>query len=206
MIREALLLLQNEVRRYFEPLDLTGSDVMLGNVALADEEVGLQGKLLLTLVNIEEESTLKNGSRYIRNTFQNSIEAVQPAVFLNLYILFSATLPKGASEEAYKKALQRISAVVELFQFKKEFTLQNSPGFNIGDLDPRRLNELRLHPELYTLTFEQINHMWGALGGKQSPSAMYKVRLVKIQRTITEDAPLIKTIQTDATVNISATI
>src|SRR5262245_35208146 len=116
MIMEASLLLRDEVRRYFEQLGLRGADVILGNVALADEEVELQGRVLLTLVNIEEESTLKNGSRFIRNTFQNSIEAVAPAVYLNLYVLFSASLPKNAFEESYKQALRRISAVVELFQ------------------------------------------------------------------------------------------
>ena len=58
--------------------------------------------------------------------------------------------------------------------------------------------ELRLHPELYTLTFEQINHLWGSLGGKQSPFVMYKVRLVKIQSSIAEEGPVIEAIVSDA--------
>jgi hypothetical protein len=30
------------------------------------------------------------------------------------------------------------------------------------------------------MTFEQINHLWGSLGGKQVPFAMYKARLVAV--------------------------
>ncbi len=61
-------------------------------------------------------------------------------------------------------------------------------------------NELKLNIELYTLTFEQINHLWGSLGGKQVPFAMYKVRLVRIQENTRQDAPLIETIRTVETV------
>jgi hypothetical protein len=72
--------------------------------------------------------------------------------------------------------------------------VQNSPGFEPTNLNARVLTELRLHPELYTLTFEQINHLWGSLGGKQSPFVMYKVRLVKVQSLVTSEGPLIETI------------
>ena len=61
----------------------------------------------------------------------------------------------------------------------------------------RVLNEIRLVPELYTLTFEQINHLWGSLGGKQSPFVMYKIRLVRIQGRITAEAPLIESVKGD---------
>jgi len=54
---------------------------------------------------------------------------------------------------------------------------------------------MRIIMELYTLTFEQINHLWGSLGGKQVPFVMYKARLVKIQHQITEEAPLIEQIE-----------
>jgi len=33
---------------------------------------------------------------------------------------------------------------------------------------------------LYTPTFEDLNYIWGTLGGKQYPSALYKLSLVTI--------------------------
>ncbi|MNR02277.1 hypothetical protein D3C85_1181210 [compost metagenome] len=52
--------------------------------------------------------------------------------------------------------------------------------------------------ELYTLTFEQINHLWGSLGGRQVPFAMYKLRLVAIsENAIVREVPLIEEIETN---------
>ena len=51
---------------------------------------------------------------------------------------------------------------------------------------------------MYTLNFEQINHLWSILGAKYLPSVLYKVR----QLTIEEDTAdyingFIKEIQLD---------
>jgi hypothetical protein len=35
--------------------------------------------------------------------------------------------------------------------------------------------------DLFSLNFEQINHLWSTIGGKYFPSALYKVRLVTIE-------------------------
>lgn len=204
MIIEASILLRDEVRRYLlQSKDIArAADVVLGNVAALENDDSLANRVLMTLVNIEEESTLKNQRHSSRSASGNGMEFIAPPVYLNLYFLFSATLPKvlpqADDDELYERAMRRISSVIELFQSKKEFTLQNSPGFEPGGLDRGILAELRLHPALYTLTFEQINHLWGALGGRQSLSVMYKVRVVRIQSLVSEEAPLIETIQEDA--------
>lgn len=185
--------------------------VMLGNISALDSnqqgENSLNNKLVISLVNIEEESTLKNGQRFIKNPLSSGIEYIQPPVHLNLYVLISATLPNSASSDDYVRALDRLSLVIEFFQAKKSFTVKNSPQSDFLDnagneTDPLTLDinqsvreEMRLLPELYTLTFEQINHLWGSLGGKQVPFVMYKVRLVKIQGRITSEAPLIEEIE-----------
>lgn len=184
------------MRRYLlqEKVIAAPTDVVLGNIAALEDQPGLADKVLLTLVNIEEESSLKNGKHFIRNTPANGIESVSPPVYLNLYFLFSATSPQAAGDDDYQKALHRINSVIELFQSKKVFTVQNSPSFEPTNLNPRLLTELCLQPELYTLTFEQINHLWGSLGGKQSPFVMYKVRLVKVQSLTTTESPLIETV------------
>lgn len=172
-------------------------DVVLGNVAhLETDQTNLADKIVVTLVNVEEEATLKNGKHFIRNTITNGGEYGHRPVYLNLYFLFCATISSTASDDKYKQALNRLNSVIELFQSKKEFTVQNSPFFETNSLNPEVVSELRLRPELYTLTFEQINHLWGSLGGKQSPFVMYKVRLVKIQNLATQESPLIETIDT----------
>jgi len=114
-------------------------------------------------------------------------------------MLFTATLPEGDTsiDEDYRNALHRISGIIEFFQSKNVFTVQNSPRFDTKDIDVNLLADIRLLPELYTLTFEQINHLWGSLGGKQSPFVMYKFRLVKIHSRISTAVPVIDTIRND---------
>ena len=43
------------------------------------------------------------------------------------------------------------------------------------------------YPE--NLNFEQLNHLWGVLGGAYFPSVLYKVRLVKIRSDADMPAP-----------------
>lgn len=198
MINEATVFIRDEIRNYLNQVEVITKvdDVLLGNVASLENHSSLIDRVLITLVNIEEESTLKNSKNWSRNLLTGGIETASPPVYLNLYLLFTATLPEsfGESDQAYQNALDRIAAVIEFFQTKKVFTFQNSPTFKPSNLKEDLLDEIRLVPELYTLTFEQINHLWGSLGGKQSPFIMYKIRLLKIQGSISEETPLIEAI------------
>ncbi len=45
------------------------------------------------------------------------------------------------------------------------------------------------------MNFEELNNLWGVLGGAYFPSVVYKVRMVKVQLDATEPAPEITTIQ-----------
>ncbi len=201
MIDVAASFIRDELGRYLlsqNAVNIKG-DVLLGNIAFLESQQNLSDKVVLSLVNIEEESALKNSRSYIKNVVNNTIESVSPTVHLNLYILFTATLSESDAsiDENYQKALHRISGIIEFFQSKNVFTIQNSPGFDTKDIQENQLSEIRLLPELYTLTFEQINHLWGSLGGKQSPFVMYKFRLVKIHSRISTAVPVINTIRND---------
>ncbi len=201
MISEASIFLRDEVQRYLlrGEVILNRDQVILGNIGLLESQEAMTDKLVMSIVNIEEESTLKNGNKYFKNPVNSNIETFQPPVFLNLYLLFSATLSSSDNsiDISYQSALRRISSVIEFFQSKKVFTLQNSPEFSPTNLetDENDYFELKLIPELFSLTFEQINHLWGSLGGKQSPFVLYKIRLVKVQGRISAEVPLIETVQ-----------
>lgn len=209
MIAEAVVFLKEELSRYLlanlenDSLLGRGENIIMANVAEMENNTDrdLKDKVIISLVNIEEESTLKNSKHYVKNPLTNGVEYLQPPVYLNLYLLFAATLPSSSNtSNDYEIALRRLAMIIEFFQAKKSFTIQNSPkapeSFPAG-ADEDVLSELRLLPELYTLSFEQINHLWGSLGGKQVPFALYKVRLVKIQSRFALDAPLIEEIHND---------
>lgn len=182
MIHHALELLELELNTYFRSLPNHPDDsyVKLGNVAVLESESGgdteeLNDKVIITLVNIEEESAYKNIPNYIRTT-NGSVRYLNAPVFLNLYVLFSSNL----APKRYPTALQYLAELIQFFQSKNTFSLKNAPGFKSGEpLDPD-LAGIQLILDMYTMTFEQINHLWGSLGGKQMPFVMYKARLVKV--------------------------
>lgn len=203
MIADTITLIREELGRYIELNRRVGdniqaSDIVMDNIAVWETEnssQSLNNKIVITLVNTEEESTLKNGHSFVKNSLTGGVQYTHRPVHVNLYLLFA--LPPEQTSFGYERALQRLSLIIEFFQSKKLFTLNNSPNSSLnGNLNPALL-EIRAFVELYTMTFEQINHLWGSLGGKQVPSVMYKLRLTKIQSDIRQDAPVINTIGTD---------
>ncbi|MUG97756.1 DUF4255 domain-containing protein [Scytonema sp. UIC 10036] len=174
MIFDAMRLIQVALQRYileFEPELGPGQVVIVENIAMAEELGGqsnqINGHVVMSLVNLQEETTLKNNAHYRsengRTIYQN------PPVNLNLFILFSAL------HNQYETALRLLSRVVEFFQWQKELTLTTVPG--IGGVS----RDLRILTDLYSLTFEQLNHLWGALGGKQVPFVLYRARIVALE-------------------------
>ena len=127
--------------------------------------------MVLTLVNFSEEAALKNVAAVSRSP-SGSINYQNPPVYLNLYLLFSATYTN------YATALSRLAQVITFFQSKKTFTLSNSPGA-VTNISPT--TDLTLHVDLLTLNYEEVNNLWGSLGGKQLPFSMYRGRLIEIQ-------------------------
>jgi len=61
---------------------------------------------------------------------------------------------------------------------------------NVGDF--------RFIIDLYTPTFEELNFIWGTLGGKQYPSVIYKVTLLEIERNqVTRSGQVVSGLQRD---------
>ena len=70
MIDKALLLIQSELNNYLSSHDLSSStEVTVDNIAMLETSSGdnLTGKIVISVVNVEEESTLKNQRSRLRN-------------------------------------------------------------------------------------------------------------------------------------------
>lgn len=168
MLDVALKFLARQLNAYL--LSRTGSnfgEVEIGRLvddsgkwAVKEDHVGA------ALVNVEEERALK--SQRPETVFINGANVVlEPALKLNLHVLFAANFQR------YDHALHYLSHVLTFFQAHPSFTQDRYP-----DLDPQIE---RLNVELLSLGYEQLNQLWAFIGGKQLPSAVYKVRLVALQ-------------------------
>jgi len=194
MIDQAILLLKEELQSYINFKDAS-VNVVIDNIGLFETSKGdtLTNNIIITLVNIEEESTLKNLPA-LKRPHVNSAIYKNPPVCLNLYVLFTCNY----SGDDYRLALKRLSYIIQFLQSKNSFSISSSIAGGTFDLTNPDITDLRFTMELYTLTFEQINHLWGSLGGRQVPFAMYKLRLVAISdHAVVREVPLIEEIDTN---------
>ncbi len=174
---DALTLVLSQLNQYLHQADGnpvgTTDPVILGNISQLDNNTvanDLENKVVLTLVNLDEESTLKNNQAH-SVTPSGSIDYHNPPIYLNLYLLFSANYTN------YATALIRQTQVMTFFQGKNTFTLASSSG------SPQTIlatSDISLTLDLMSLSFEEVNHLWGSLGGKQFPSIVYRGRLVMV--------------------------
>jgi uncharacterized protein DUF4255 len=173
MINEGVDYIRREVRNY---LQINDADVITDNVHVLKGENGAPEGVYLSVVNVREETALKNGDHYVREN--NQLRHKEPPVHLNVYLLFAVAFSD------YGQSLLRLSQVVELFQSKRVFTAENEAPANPF---PQSLEKLIF--DFTSLNFEELNHLWGVLGGAYFPSVLYRVRLIKVQRNVSEAAP-----------------
>jgi len=193
MIDKGILLLRDELQSYINLRDAS-VNVVIDNIGLFETSKGdtLTNNIIITVVNIEEESTLKNQPSLKRPSTHHAVY-INPPIFINLYVLFTCNY----SGTDYRLALRRLSFIIQFLQSKNSFSTASSVTGGSVDLSEPGIEELKFTMELYTLTFEQINHLWGSLGGRQVPFAMYKLRLVAItDHAIIREVPLIEEIDT----------
>jgi len=186
MISHALTITVNELNKHFvEAYGAADGLAKLGNMAEGFSASGVpRDKLILSIVNIKEEKALKNLPAYTRNDITlNAFYENQP-VFLNFQILITAT------HTNYSNALLMLSRAIRFFQFKNVMTqddvdpqslLTNKPS-NLLD----QLESFKLVFDLYSASMEEVNHLWGTLGGKQYPFVLYMLRALDLKFKATQ--------------------
>ena len=181
MIFEVIQIITEQVNNYLEEIGLEKS-IVAENIAFLESQNdtvsgNLDDKVALTLINLDEETTLKNFPNHViekdKTIYKNNV------INLNLYLLFSA------NRNAYINSLNDISKIIAFFQSKKLFTQANTI-YNRNNVAMANIDNFRFSVELYTPTFDELNYIWGTLGGKQLPSALYKVSMIQIERNIAQ--------------------
>jgi hypothetical protein len=168
MIDVALKFLVAELNSYL--LNRTGSNLGEAELTRIVDDLGKWAigvdHLAAALINVEEERILK--AHLPEPAFVDGRHVIlEPPLKLNLHVLFAAHFQK------YDQALKYLAHVLTFFQSHLTFPSDQYPG-----LDPRIA---RLNVELLSPTYEHLNQIWAFVGGKQLPSAVYRVRMVVLQ-------------------------
>jgi len=187
VIYETLKFLNEEVNKYLSLKMgiLAEPRLKIGNVSLALDntltgENSLAGKAILSLVNVEEDKVAKQQENYSRGDSATLYKS--PPLYLNLYVLFSINKPE------YDDCLKWLGHIMQFFQHQQVFTPVTHPN-----LDPKIPKVI---VDLFSLSFEQVNHLWSTLGGKYMPSVLYKIRQISVdENLVISESGFIKNIQ-----------
>lgn len=188
MLAHALTIVANELEAHLS--DTYGAPALTPQVRLGNIAEGVSGGgpanggamprdvLGISMVNIREEKSLKNVPSYVRNDATLRVLYRNPPVFLNFHILLVAT------HTSYSNALLVLSRAIKFFQFANVFDQDSvSPAALTTNAPTNPLDQLetfKLIFDIYSPTMEEVNHLWGTLGGKQYPFALYTLRLLEL--------------------------
>jgi hypothetical protein len=181
MLHKTLRFLSEQLNTYIDEVKKPGDGiespyVVMQNISRLDEDaLKTTNKLLVTLLNISEESALKNNPDHIKIRGEQAYYG-NPPLNLNLFVMVTSFMTN------YENALIYLSYAVNFFQGKYNFDLKNSVTEVEGLPD-----DFCVILDLYSLSFEQLNYVWSTLGGKQHPFVCYKVRLIKMERESTRE-------------------
>lgn len=189
MLRTALIFIENHLSQYMagkDPLvypDLGSVVALAGLMDRQGNPVNESAHIHITLAGLEEEKF--EGRRpypiQVESNGQKKYVELPAPYLINAYLLFSAVDP------SYPTALRDLSLVLAFFQENPVFddTVALNAGAGAGK-DWQFIEKLVFN--LHTLTLEQQNNLWAALGAKYLPHAVFKMRMLTVFGKLGKDA------------------
>lgn len=171
MIYETLHILAADLGNAFAELMEQPDIVEINHVSKMEEDENAE-KVIVSLIHTMQEATLKNVPNHMYTN--NQVQRLNKKVPLNLYVMFASNFA------GYDNALKNLSFLIEYFQAKRIFTDKNT-HFNRDSEELRNLADFRFTMELYNPSFDELNKIWGTIGCKQVPSAIYKVSGIDLE-------------------------
>ncbi len=166
MFHTVFKFLQDELNAYINLKTSAADSVSITPVADAAGAF-LFDKIGLTLINIQEDRSTQPLPEYHTNSV-GTLTKSNPKTRVNLTLLLSANF-----ENNYDEALKHIAFIITFFQARHVFSPQSHPAL------PDGLEKMVC--EMQSLSLEQQNNMWAALGAKYRPSVVYKLRMLLLE-------------------------
>jgi predicted membrane protein len=187
MIRTALEFIKKELDTYFvereqDPANYgAGTVVDLQSVMKPDGSLNIDPTSHVTMMMVGAEEERREGKRpYYKASEDKKFYKLNPPVELDICVLFAA------HHATYETALRDLSNVAAFFQANPVFDQSRYPALNAAVNDPVakpwQLIE-RLSFTLHSLGFEQQNNLWAMIGAKYIPSLVYKIKMLTIFET-----------------------
>lgn len=166
-------------RRPAGSADLTEDEVVLIDGEQLEPLLFKAGAITLLLVNLEAERTTRPADPFRRQQPDGSQVAAAPELALNLHVLFVARYRR------YAHGLDRLAAVIEF--------LQQHPVINRASAPALPPDVETLMVEFVTQPFSEQAELWNGLRSAYHPSALYRLRMVRVaDRSGLTTAPVVE--------------
>ncbi|MBD8082309.1 Pvc16 family protein [Chryseobacterium caseinilyticum] len=182
-------------------VDPVGSMIETVNISTlndGDEFFDTTSPIILSIVNIEEDRTMKNQTVYFKDT-ENPDQISRfknPTQYFVLSLMF-ASYNKVMNK--YLDGIDKLNNILVYFQQHNSFHYKNDDTELITlesfsqKSESEKENYQTVTMEMVSLSTEQLNQMWSYLGSKYMPSVLYKMRLCTIQEsTVSEENTITK--------------
>lgn len=183
MIHSALIYIRDVLNENFKnEFSITENKVVLSNIVNPDGSIAddTDGKIVFFLVNLDEESALKNNLNRSSNNGSGAFTQRKATMHLNIQLIFCANF----IGKNYVEGLRYLSALIRFFQTNNRLTPK------LSSINP---DNNRLLFELCKLDYSELSHVWSAIGSKIVPSVIYKVRILTMEDTsVSKIVPPIK--------------
>jgi hypothetical protein len=176
MIDIALTYIRDILNEHFKnEFSISENKVVLSNILKSDGSSAqkVDGKIVLFLISLEEESSLKNNVSRYSNQGDGLFGHKSPTLHLNMNLFFCVNFDSSV----YPEGLSYLSSLVRFFQINRKITIDQLGGSNP--------NTKSLSFELCKLDYAQLSNLWSAIGSKLMPSILYKVGIL-----VFDDVPL----------------
>lgn len=174
MIDIALTYIRDILNEHFKnEFSISENKVILSNIVKVDgsSAQNIDGKVVLFLISLDEESTLKNSGNRSSSPGDGLFSHKSPTLHLSMNLLFCANFDSNV----YPEGLSYLSSLIRFFQINRKITIDQLS----------RTNTKSLSFEMCQLDYAQLSHLWSAIGSKLMPSILYKVGLLAF-----DDVPL----------------
>lgn len=160
------------------PIELTN----IATVNDGDQYLLNKSSIILSLVNIEEDKTLKNNSLYKEYPGNGgSIEKYKkPTQNLILSLLFTSYIK---NEGNYPEGLDKLEYIIKCLQYNNVYyydDLTLLEQTEVSEIQAKSMNKIIL--DLVSLKSDQLNQMWSYLGSRYMPSVLYTMRMIPVQK------------------------
>lgn len=171
MIHHLLTFFRDDINTYFkQKLSIDESTIEFLDGENSDPLDFKLGKITPLIVNLKEERTLRPPDRYFQLQSNGTKEAGNPFLPMHIFLLFVGRF------KDYLEGMKRISVLLQYFQARPLFTSQSYPALAGSGIE-------KLHAELYSLSFQEQNELWGSLKVAYHPSLLYKISPIILQET-----------------------